>query len=77
MRESLEVSIRERSLRLAARGHGTNELPTLSTCSKNTTEALDLRLTSSISDIVTPDFEEAIVLGIEPNSWYRGLAPER
>jgi hypothetical protein len=43
---------------------------------ENATEALDLMLISSVSDIVTLDFEEAVVLEIEPNLWYRGLAPE-
>ena len=44
---------------------------------ENATEALDLILISSVSDIVALDFEEAVVLEIEPNSWYRGFAPER
>jgi hypothetical protein len=43
---------------------------------ENATEALDLILISSVSDIVTLDFEEAVVLEIEPNLWHHGLAPE-
>jgi hypothetical protein len=41
---------------------------------ENATEALDLILISSVSDIVTRDFEEAVVLEIELNLWHRGLA---
>lgn len=43
---------------------------------ENAIEALDLILISSVSDIVTLDFEEAAVLEIEPNLWHHGLASE-
>jgi hypothetical protein len=44
---------------------------------ENVTEALDMILISSVSDIVTLDFDEAVVLEMESILWYRGLAPER